>query len=273
MAKKYYWLKFQKNFFKEKRIKKLRKIAGGDIFTIIYLKMLLYSVSTEGIIIYEGVEPTFEEEIALEIDEDPLNVRITVDYLLQTGLLIDLGENQYLLPEAAENIGSEGESAARVRKYRERQKTLHCNDEALLSNGQALHCNTAVTNCNTEKEIEKEKEKEIEIDKDSYTVTSASQKAKKPPKHKHGEYQHVLLADEELAKLNDEYGVTKTQEAITYLDEYIETYGKKYKNCYLVMKKWVFDAVDEEKAKKKNTQKADYNSKEEVYARFLAKGD
>ena len=41
MAKRYYWLKLPDGFFRQKAIKKLRKIAGGDTYTIIYLKMLL----------------------------------------------------------------------------------------------------------------------------------------------------------------------------------------------------------------------------------------
>ena len=38
--KRYFWLKLHKDFFKRKEIKRLRKIAGGDTYTIIYLEML-----------------------------------------------------------------------------------------------------------------------------------------------------------------------------------------------------------------------------------------
>ena len=31
--KKYYWLKLKKDFFNQKEIKKLRKIAGGDTYS------------------------------------------------------------------------------------------------------------------------------------------------------------------------------------------------------------------------------------------------
>lgn len=44
MAKRYYWLKLPDGFFRQKAIKKLRKIAGGDTYTIIYLKMLLVAM-------------------------------------------------------------------------------------------------------------------------------------------------------------------------------------------------------------------------------------
>lgn len=62
-------------------------------------------------------------------------------------------------------------------------------------------------------------------------------------KHKYGAYANVLLKDSELEKLNSDYGEQETQAAITYLDEYIEMKGTKYKSCYLAMRKWVFDAV------------------------------
>lgn len=35
-VKKYYGLRLENDFFKQKEIKKLRKIAGGDTYVIIY---------------------------------------------------------------------------------------------------------------------------------------------------------------------------------------------------------------------------------------------
>ena len=75
-SKKYYWLKLKNTFFTEKRIKKLRKIAGGNTYTIIYLKMQLLSLQDEGNLYFEGIEDTFEEEIALQIDEEVEDVRM-----------------------------------------------------------------------------------------------------------------------------------------------------------------------------------------------------
>lgn len=60
---------------------------------------------------------------------------------------------------------------------------------------------------------------------------------------KYGEYQKVLLTDEEYSKLLTEYGSSLTNNLITYLDEYIEMKGYKAKNHYLCIKKWVVKAV------------------------------
>ncbi|MDS8126694.1 phage replisome organizer N-terminal domain-containing protein, partial [Streptococcus pneumoniae] len=42
--KRYYWIQLAQDFFKSKEMKLLRKIAGGDTHTIIYLKMMLISL-------------------------------------------------------------------------------------------------------------------------------------------------------------------------------------------------------------------------------------
>ena len=48
MGKRYYWLKLPDDFFRQKAIIKLRKIAGGDTYTVIYLKMLLTAIKQDG---------------------------------------------------------------------------------------------------------------------------------------------------------------------------------------------------------------------------------
>lgn len=151
--KRYYWLKLMGDFFNDKRIKKLRKIAGGDTYTIIYLKLLLLSLETEGKLYFEGVEEDFASEIALEIDEDDDNVAATLIFLKKQGLLEGPREDEYFLTEIPYMVGSETASARRVRKMRSQQ---------------ALQCNTNVTECNKMKqigngELEIELEKEIDI--------------------------------------------------------------------------------------------------------------
>ena len=90
-----------------------------------------------------------------------------------------------------------------------------------------------------EKDIEVEKEKDIDVKREKEGER----------KHKHGEYAHVLLTDDELSKLEEEYGKAATASAIQILDEYIEMKGAKYKSHYLAMRKWVFNAVKEHQSK------------------------
>lgn len=67
--KRYYWFKLKEDFFTDKKIKKLRKISGGDTYVIIYQKLLLLSLRDNGKLFYEGVESDFTKEMALTLDE------------------------------------------------------------------------------------------------------------------------------------------------------------------------------------------------------------
>lgn len=154
MAKRYYWLKLPKDFFEDKAIKRLRQIAGGDTYTIIYLKMLLKPMEDDGKLFYEGIEDTICDEIALDINENADDVQVTISYLEKKGLLI-VTDSEVELTRLTEMVGSESAVTERVRKHREAQKLLQCNASVLQGN-------TIETKCNTEKEKEIEKEKSRE---------------------------------------------------------------------------------------------------------------
>lgn len=117
-TKRFYWLKLPDDFFNSKRIKKLRRLAGGDTLTIIYLKLQLLSIRSGGVLKYAGIEETVFQELALDIDEDPDNVRMCVQYLLHTGLAEMSETSSLFLPWAVTNTGSETSSAARMRQAR-----------------------------------------------------------------------------------------------------------------------------------------------------------
>lgn len=157
VEKRYFWLKLYDDFFTSKRIKKLRTIAGGDTYTIIYLKMQLKALKTDGYLYFDGVMSDFADELALDIDENPDDVKVTINYLLSVGLLETNDGEQYKLPFLDRCIGSESASTQRSRDCRLRkrqQETLQCNDSATDLQ--------QVCNAEIEKEIEIEKEKSKE---------------------------------------------------------------------------------------------------------------
>lgn len=153
--KRYYWIQLAQDFFKSKEMKLLRKIAGGDTHTIIYLKMMLISLEDGGHIYYDGLADNLAEEIALVIDENVEDIKITLIFLESKGLLTRKNDRDYFLEQVPEMVGSETASTRRSRKHRELR---------------GLHCNTIATTCNgdIDKDIEKDIEKDIdtEIEKD-----------------------------------------------------------------------------------------------------------
>lgn len=158
--KRYYWLKLKDDFFWQPKIKKLRQIAGGDTYTVIYLKLQLLSLQDDGRLIYEGIESTVAEEMALKIDEEPENVQVVLNYLKQQGLIEEADENEFSLTETQKLIGSETDKAELMRQSRARKR------ESMqeISNNVTQQL-PPVTNCYREIEI-RDRDKRKEIDKE-----------------------------------------------------------------------------------------------------------
>ena len=154
MSKRYYWLKLKEDFFEQRVIKKLRKIAGGDTYTIIYLKLQLLAMKNDGKLVFENVEEDFASEMALELDEDIENVRVTLMYLEKNNLIETISDEEYFLPEVLSVTGSETASAIRVREHREKKKALQCNNNVITKKQDVIEVKQECS-------VEKEKEKEI----------------------------------------------------------------------------------------------------------------
>lgn len=154
MAKRYYWLKLKEDFFEQRVIKKLRKIAGGDTYTIIYLKLQLLAMKNDGKLVFENVEDDFASEMALELDEDIENVKVTLMYLEKNNLIETISDEEYFLPEVLSVTGSETASAIRVREHREKKKALQCNNNVITKKQDVIEVKQECS-------VEKEKEKEI----------------------------------------------------------------------------------------------------------------
>lgn len=131
--KRIYWLRLREDFFEQPKILSLRRLPGGDGYLVIYLRIQQLTVQTGGILTRKGTEQDLAEELALELDEDADTIRALLAWLEDNGLCQTSDHNRFLFPQAAENIGSETESAERVRRYRENQKS------------KALQCNASVT--------------------------------------------------------------------------------------------------------------------------------
>ena len=236
--KRYFWLKLHKDFFKRKEIKRLRKIAGGDTYTIIYMEMLLRSIIDEGKLFFDGLEDDFASEIALDLNEDEENVKITIQYLLKTGLLEIRSEEEYYLPDTKDSTGSETSTAVRVRRHREKQKALQCNADVT----QVKHFS------NGELEIEKEIEKELEIEKDTKANKSPA-KAKRFVKPTLSEVERYCI--ERNNNIDAEYFLDYHEAR-----DWVLSNGKKMKNWQATIRTWEKNNFNNRKSNKSSKENA-----------------
>lgn len=159
--RKYYWIKLSQAFFESKEIKKLRKLAGGDTYVIIYLKLQIMALESGGKLYYDGLEDSFAEELALSLNENVNNIQMTLAFMQKCGLIEQTSDDEFFMPEVLRNFGSETSSAIRKRKQRERDKV-------------ALLCdNVTPTSQIRHGDIDKDIDKDIDIDTD-IDLSSAS---------------------------------------------------------------------------------------------------
>ena len=154
---KYYWLRLKQDFFDNKEIKKLRRVAGGDTFTIIYLKMMVLSIKNDGLLVFDGTEESLAEQLSLELDEGIEDIKLTLAFLSANNLMEQVAENDYLLNKVPPLIGAETDAAERMRRMRERKQT------ELPSNIVTPECNS-VTQSKSKSKRESKSETKLDFE-------------------------------------------------------------------------------------------------------------
>ncbi|ARE12002.1 Phage replication initiation protein [Lactococcus lactis subsp. lactis] len=162
-TKIYFWLKIDENFFKNLAIKKARKTKGGDTWVVIYQRLMLRSLETNGILYYEGALGNLEEELALMLDETVEDMSMTLSYFKSTGLIQIDDENNAEMLQVPALIEQETNWARYQRKQREKKKIDKLDNVQQLSN-----------HCPTEIELEIDIEKEIDKEVEASTATSTN---------------------------------------------------------------------------------------------------
>lgn len=242
--KRYYWLKLKDDFFQSRKMKKLRKVAGGDTYTIIYLKLQLLSINNDGVIEFEGTDEDIFHQLSLDIDEEIDDIKMTVAFCTANDL-IEVQEQDLFLNDVPQLIGSETQAARRMRRKRARDnKAIESDTNA--NNVQALRNNVTgkrnnVRSCYTEIEreidIERRDRDKSKKDDDSWKTQILSKwnsLDKNIPKIK------SLNAGTDRYKLTkariNEYGLEAILSAIRSIDD--SQFLKGYKTDFVINFDW-----------------------------------
>lgn len=146
---KYHWLKLSDDFFKNVKLRKIKKLPGGDNYTIILLKLMLLSLKGEGFILIDRAEDTLEE-LGFHLDENPDAIQAAL-VLLKMHELIEEVDGGLFLTSVPALIGAEGSSAGRMRALREKKKASQCDADVTTCDEEVTpllhHCDTQVTTC------------------------------------------------------------------------------------------------------------------------------
>ncbi len=170
-SKRYYWLKLRDNFFNELSVIALRKMKNGDTICVIFLKMLLISLNSDGVFDYRGIGLTVDEEIALAIGESSEMTASCIAALIDFGIAERINGDGLRLKVAADFVGAECFSAKRMRDMRRRNSENTQSDpkESKANEHKDTNHDCTTSHCDEEKrenredtETEKERREERE---------------------------------------------------------------------------------------------------------------
>lgn len=119
--------------------------------------------------------------------------------------------------------------------------TLYQEEKAMLDDKNNIsytvdtECIQDVSNMDTQVRLGKDRLGKVRDRKD-ITPSECSPKAK-PIRHKYGSYKNVLLSDEDMAKVKNEFS-SDYEDRIERLSEYMASTGKRYKNHLATIRNW-----------------------------------
>lgn len=170
--KRYYWIKLKTDFFDLETIDWLKSQDNGCEYIVLYQQLCLMTANKDGEMamqIGEMLVPYDAKKIARDTKTDIDTVIVALKLFSQIGLIYKQENGIFRIPAVTEMVGSECDSAQRVRKHREKQKSLQSNSNVtetmLPSNESALPSNEELEF--RVKSLDKEIEIEREIDSSS----------------------------------------------------------------------------------------------------------
>ena len=220
-AKKFYWLKLKRDFFKRHDIRIIEAMPNGKDYILFYLKLLLESIDHEGELRFSDAIPYNDQMLSVITNTNIDIVRSAMKLFVELKLVEIKSDETIYMEEVSKMIGSETKWAEYKRKG---VKAKVENLPQLLENFQ---CNSKTVPT----EIEKEKEKEKETEQEEYIEEAAPTPPPpaKPTRHKYGEFGWVKLTDEEYQRLLRDLGDAELRRCITYVDESAQSSKNKNK--------------------------------------------
>ena len=211
--------------FDNRKIKQIGSMPEGDSLLLMWVQLLCLAgnVNDGGFIYLTKEIPYTDEMLATQFIKPISTVRLALKTFEQFGM-IEIINNMIFL-SSWEKYQSIDRLTAIREKDRERKRRKREAEKLLPQNSTEIP--------RTSMDVPRiDIEGDIDIDKDKNKSIS-----KKSPRHKHGEYQNVLLADDDLEKLKAEFP-SDWDQRIQRLSEYMASSGKSYKNHLATIRNW-----------------------------------
>ena len=231
------WIKLSTELFNNRKIKQIECLPEGNAVIVMWVKLLCLAgtINDSGGIYFTKEIPYTDQMLSAQFNMQLATVQLALKIFEQFEMIEIIDDILYISNwEKYQNV----ESLATIREQTRKRVAKHREKKRLETS------NVTVTEGNAT-DIDKEEDKEI--DKNNIYISPSEiensenppekTKKEKPVRHKHGEYNNVLLSDEDFEKLKAEFP-SDYQERIERLSSYMASTGKSYKNHLATIRNW-----------------------------------
>jgi predicted phage replisome organizer len=218
------WIKITTDIFDDDKILLIESLPEADSIIVIWFKLLCLSgrQNNGGVFMMNNKIAYTDKMLATIFRRKEATIQLALKTFEQFGM-IELIDGVITIPnwEKHQNLDTlekiREQTRKRVSKHREKQKQIASN----------VTVTQEVTQCNaTEKKREEKKEKRIEGEEEKSVIRNT-----------YGEYDNVLLSDEEYSKLTQLFPCDYL-ERIERLSSYMASSGKTYDNHLATITFW-----------------------------------
>lgn len=233
------WIKITTDIFDDEKILLIESLPEADSIIVIWFKLLCLAgkQNNSGVFMMGNRIPYTDKMLATIFRRKESTVQMALQTFEQFGM-VEIIDGVITIPnwgkhQNLDQLENKKEYMRNYMKdYREKQKLLTGGNSNCKTNSKT---NVSEADKDIDKDIDKELDKNI-IMPDSDESGKPTPKKSKPVKHKYGEYNNVLLTDDELSKLKTEF--SDCEERIERLSSYIASTGKAYKSHYATIRNW-----------------------------------
>lgn len=221
------WIKITTDVFDDEKILLIESLPEADAIIVIWFKLLCLAgkQNNSGVFVMGNRIPYTDKMLATIFRRKETTVQLALQTFEQFGM-IELVDGVITIPNWGKHQNLDQLESKKaymknyMKEYREKQK--------MLSVGSETNSKTnSKSNVRKADKIREEKNREDKIiDKNNNII-----------RHKYGEYENVLLSDDDFSKLQVEFP-EDYEKRIENLSSYIASTGKSYKNHLATIRNW-----------------------------------
>ena len=272
--KRFYWIKLRENFFQQETIDWLMEQENGSAYIVLYLKMCLLTANTSGELIRTIGDMTIPYEpkkISQKTGFDIDTVNVALSLFKHLGLIEETQGGIPVMPEVKNMVGSESESAARVRKYRKKKKALQSNGDVT---NKALQSNVEIRDKRIEYRDKENREESVDVESRK-KETGASDDGLKDVITAYRKNIYPMPGEMDLEKLKalaDDFG---SDTVIKAIDRAVTRNKRSLAYIHGILKSWQADGYDDENTVRpqsapRNSKKAAIDTVNRLMAEYQA---